>query len=442
VSRSDHKRAPAGRAKPGSGGYTVLMLSGGLASTYALVQRLVDTDETLLVHHIQLVDDTGRHRPATDRARRIAEWCSRNIRRLDYSESRLDHSGLAYPGDDLCAVGSEAGIVARSTYKALNRVPDRWTIGWPGRAEAEREDVSETIAKTLLPCFEATCWPFDLAPFEAPQPVDRADMRAALPETLRAMTWSCDTPVRDQGTWSPCGVCPGCARDRGVPQRPRSPAHLSGVSLRPAAPTTLVVLSGGIDSVYVLAKMLKDTEDEVLAHHIHMANVEGRFAVEAARTREIVEWARRELRPVHYTESVVDRRGTRSFGDDMVTVGFEAGIAAQAFARRTGRRVDRWIAGTCAEEGLNRDRLALVQNCVAAQCWPEPAPEPFVLPIIPKREEMDYLPHPMLELAWTCRHPVRTSTGWEECGKCHTCHTMAAARAQGGPAAGPTEPAG
>ena len=44
------------------------------------------------------------------------------------------------------------------------------------------------------------------------------------------------------------------------------------------ARTTLVMLSGGVDSVYRLVKLLRETDDEVLAHHVHLVNIEQRLA--------------------------------------------------------------------------------------------------------------------------------------------------------------------
>ena len=38
--------------------------------------------------------------------------------------------------------------------------------------------------------------------------------------------------------------------------------------------TMLVMFSGGIDSTHSLVELLRETDDEVLVHHIHLVNVD------------------------------------------------------------------------------------------------------------------------------------------------------------------------
>ena len=187
---------------------------------------------------------------------------------------------------------------------------------------------------------------------------------------------------------------------------------------------TLVMLSGGIDSVYTLVKLLRETDDIVLAHHVDMINEEGRWQVERAACREIVSYCQKTYRSFEYSESGVDHRGLRFFGFDMVTVGFEAGLVAHAYHDATGALPDRWAIGSCLEEGSNSDRWVHVLACFEANCFPLPPPPFFSLPVISKKEEMDYLGRELLELAWTCRRPVKSGTGYIECGVCKTCKLM------------------
>ncbi len=193
---------------------------------------------------------------------------------------------------------------------------------------------------------------------------------------------------------------------------------------------TLVMLSGGIDSVYTLVKLLRETDDEILAHHVDLINQEDRFRIEGKRCLEIVKHCREHYRDFSFSQSAVDHRGFRFFGYDMVTVGFEAGIVAHSYLDAKGQPVDRWTVGTCTEEGHWEERFKHVEACVAANCFPEAPPKFFLLPMVTKRAEMDYLGEALVDLCWTCRTPVPTEDGVAECGRCKTCELMIEVRRQ------------
>lgn len=193
--------------------------------------------------------------------------------------------------------------------------------------------------------------------------------------------------------------------------------------------TTLVMLSGGIDSIYSLVKLLEETDDDILVHHIHIVNEEGRHAVEAERVRKIVRWCEKKYRKLSYSESGIDHRGFTFYGYDMVAVGFEAGIVCKSFFKAQQRMPDRWMIGECSEETHWLERWQHVKACLAANCFPETPPEYFAFPIITKLEEIRYLPSELVELAWTCRRPVRREDGgFDECGNCNTCKLLISVR--------------
>ncbi len=194
---------------------------------------------------------------------------------------------------------------------------------------------------------------------------------------------------------------------------------------------TLVMFSSGVDSTYTLVKLLSETDDDIYAHHVHMINPEMRHEVEATRARAIITWCNANIRKVKYSESSIDHRGLRWFGFDIMAVGFEAGVLAHSFQIARDRMLDRWTIGTCLEEGHDEKRFAHVLNCCSANCYPHAPPEFFLLPLIPKADEMAYLPRAVLDLCWTCRRPVTLADGSPgECGTCKTCKVMQGIRAQ------------
>lgn len=209
--------------------------------------------------------------------------------------------------------------------------------------------------------------------------------------------------------------------------------------------TRLILLSGGIDSTYLLAHALRETQDTVLVHHVHLKNIEGRDRAEAEACEKIVAYCRETYRDFKYTESTVDRRGFRAMGYDVITVAAEAGIAASNHYLETGKMPDFWMLGLNQEEAeelrapatvpptsqppkgaqnASGDRLKYLLAVIAASCYPNDPPK-YLRPVIkPKQELMTYMGKDLVDLCWTCRRPVHTDTGFAECGKCTTCLLM------------------
>ena len=203
----------------------------------------------------------------------------------------------------------------------------------------------------------------------------------------------------------------------------------TGDTAAPRRRATLMMFSAGVDSTYTLVKLLRETDDEVFAHHVHFINAEGRHEVEAERARAIARYCGRNIRHLNYSETSIDHRNMRWFGFDIMGVGFEAGICAHSFLRARRRPFDRWMIGTCLEEGHNEKRFQHVEAMVRGNCYPNVAPPFEMLPMVSKAEEIAYLGPELAEMCWTCRRPVKTETGFAECGECETCKTMMEARA-------------
>ncbi|MEH6528133.1 MAG: hypothetical protein V7723_18860 [Sneathiella sp.] len=205
--------------------------------------------------------------------------------------------------------------------------------------------------------------------------------------------------------------------------------HGSKIKIASLQKVTIVMLSGGVDSVYVLAKLLKETEDIVLVHHIHIINNDGRFKVEDQRCKKIVEWCRKNYRPFGYSQSAIDHRGLFRRGYDVIGVAFEAGIIGRSYFSKFSKSVDRWIFGLCKEEDLPEDRVFHIRKACEASSFPYPPPELYRLPIISKADQIKYLPQELRDLCWTCRTPIWRSDGeFEECGRCPTCLIMKTTR--------------
>lgn len=183
--------------------------------------------------------------------------------------------------------------------------------------------------------------------------------------------------------------------------------------------SSLVMLSGGIDSTYYLAKVLQETDQPVHAHHIHLVNHEGRHEVEAQSCKKIVEFCRTNYRWFDYSESTTIRHA-EGLGADIMTVALEAGIVASNM-----RPFPKWwMVGDCLEDRDNSlygpTRRGHIEAVMAAACFPNKAPIYKVFQVKPKKELMAYLGPELTALCWGCRTPL----DGKPCGECRTCNHL------------------
>lgn len=192
--------------------------------------------------------------------------------------------------------------------------------------------------------------------------------------------------------------------------------------------TTLVMFSGGMDSTAMLLQLLTQTVDELRVHHVHMVNLEGRAEAERAAVERIVEVCRRRYRPFRYSESALDFSGLEAIPIDWMAIAYVAcqvaidtprcdRIAVGALATDTD------IVNRCARQ---RRLFEAMYECYRARKLGEPRIE-WVYPVFetPKAALAALLPPELLDLTWSCRTPVRTTTGFLACGSCKACRARA-----------------
>ena len=89
---------------------------------------------------------------------------------------------------------------------------------------------------------------------------------------------------------------------------------------------------GGINSTFKLASLLKETEYQVHAHHVHLVNHEGRHAAEAAACRALRPKLK-AIRDFPYTQSRIDHRQDQHIPFEM----YELMVNAVCARRETRR---------------------------------------------------------------------------------------------------------
>jgi 7-cyano-7-deazaguanine synthase in queuosine biosynthesis len=188
--------------------------------------------------------------------------------------------------------------------------------------------------------------------------------------------------------------------------------------------TTLVMYSGGLDSTAMLVKLLAETEDELRVHHIRMANREQRADAEQAAVERIVAWCRERYRAFRYSESALDFGELEAIPIDYVCIAF---VACQVAIDTP--RCDRIAVGALARDTDIENRSArqrrvfdALYECYRARKLGEPEVQ-WIYPVYhaTKAQLAAGLPRELVDLAWSCRRPVRTAGRWRPCGVCKAC---------------------
>lgn len=188
---------------------------------------------------------------------------------------------------------------------------------------------------------------------------------------------------------------------------------------------SLLMLSGGLDSAWALVKLLKETDDEVLVHHMHLITDFRREEPEKQSCQKIVEYCRKHYRPFTYSETAIDHRGMSSHGIDLIAAGFTAGVVAASYFSETNKHIDRWIVGISTEDRVPLRRFIRADNVCRYNCQSNEPPTFYKFPPVSQQEIIDTLPVDLYELTWSCRQPVITVNGYKPCGSCATCERLA-----------------
>lgn len=185
----------------------------------------------------------------------------------------------------------------------------------------------------------------------------------------------------------------------------------------------LVMWSGGIDSTYTLAHLLKNTDHKINAHHIHLMNAERRHLMEAKACLDLF-IKMQEIREFVWTQTTVDYSKIPGHTYDMADVCYHAGAISKAFAQNSKTEsFDKWTIGTHLAEGHWQERFDILMGGFKAASWSpewtnEKLPEFELQPMFPKIEEMDFLDElGLLHLCWYCRTP----RNGKRCKVCKTC---------------------
>ena len=219
--------------------------------------------------------------------------------------------------------------------------------------------------------------------------------------------------------------------------------------------SSVLMLSGGIDSVSVLKRILLETDESLYVHHIHLKNNEGveyeRYKKESEAVRKIVPYMKKTFRNFNYTESTIDVRQILNLSPDYyeeedsslmslsyITDRLYWGFIVGLLSRITNS--NEFYLGTCLEDFQNsrwlpefslEKQIKFIRNPVmSAAAWPHESPISLNCPndpLLTKRQSIEYIGEELMNMAWYCRQPIEKNGEFVVCHECKSCKHVDAA---------------
>ncbi len=191
--------------------------------------------------------------------------------------------------------------------------------------------------------------------------------------------------------------------------------------------TTLVMLSGGIDSTAALWHVLNNAEEygKIHVHHIHIQNIEKRWEVEAMAVKAIYEYLHKHV-SVEFTtsESAINTPSfNRDFLYDVEVIGFMSG-----YMTSRDKTITKLVLGATGYDWGRETASDVSARSRATHnaFHPEMKDHSSSIKEFPNREltkqqVYDTLPPDLAILTWSCRRPRFIEGKFVECGMCKTC---------------------
>jgi len=200
----------------------------------------------------------------------------------------------------------------------------------------------------------------------------------------------------------------------------------------------VIMASGGVDSTYLLWKLLNETTVPIHAHHISL-QVHGlqRHDCEGLAFQRITKYLNDNIRPFSWTTSVIGYESFPYRGWDTDT---QLLMGARCAANLPAKKITVMLGVTADDNHkpiiqarIDRDVISTLWSALLNSIDPEVSkkinPE-LELPIgnMFKHEIVSELPDELLDLTWSCRQPVRENNTIRACGNCEPCKALKAIR--------------
>ena len=205
--------------------------------------------------------------------------------------------------------------------------------------------------------------------------------------------------------------------------------------------TSLVMLSGGMDSTCVLYKTLKETDLDVHAHHVVLKDPASthRWKLEKKAISYIVPWLSNNLRKFNYTESIIDTTflnwSPEEQGKQTVSDSYQI-LIMQAVICERDRKITNIREGYRPANSIYFKKNKNCSSSRATYCegvikYMPTAPQgskeiSFSYPVknLTTDQVFNSLPKELRENTWSCRTPIKLGDNkFMECGlsSCYAC---------------------
>jgi len=178
---------------------------------------------------------------------------------------------------------------------------------------------------------------------------------------------------------------------------------------------TLIQLSGGVDSTYVLWKWLVENPDKIaIVHHIELKSYEGRYEMELQAIDVILKWLDSNgLKNYIYLQNTFDYGNIPSSIYDVELCGFHAGFILRSVRFIDTNKVHIPVYGATTEREERRRKVLSFTARREIDC---------IYPLYgrEKWEIIEELPEELFNLTWYCRSPLNN----KKCGICFTCREV------------------
>lgn len=182
---------------------------------------------------------------------------------------------------------------------------------------------------------------------------------------------------------------------------------------------SMVLVSGGMDSVALLAGLLQHTQHEIHAHHVEIHNLEGRADIEKAALNRCLDYMRQHYRPFTFTTTRYEMMTgeKRYVGPDSSVVMFMASRVNISM----GSCHDLFWTGHLRGPMFEYVNAGAVMAASHSFLRQQPV---WMMPFINFLKYNLYasVPPELAELTWSCRGTRHDAAGKPlECGTCHAC---------------------
>jgi len=196
---------------------------------------------------------------------------------------------------------------------------------------------------------------------------------------------------------------------------------------------TLLMFSGGLDSTGALWNLLKDEQNKIHLHHLHLVNLTKRAKPEEIAVKNILLYINKTYRNVKYSESYHEYsaystlsqiKNTNNYLVLNQNLMFDSDIynfmaATICFALPNIKKIA--VGRTKSDDSPAVLERAIRGNELLKLFVPH-IEKIYPVEHLTKSEIYNMLPEELRNMTWSCRTPVNADNDtFIECGKCKTC---------------------